>query len=312
MIYCISDVHAADRGTRDNFNVKGREIRFYDFLKWVEQQQAKLYILGDLFDWWQVNFSSSINQYHGLLDKLDAMQSTYVLGNHDNTLMNFVYIDNNIIEMPHPFFKRMSKPFVQTIGGRKFAFLHGHEFDPYCNKNNPGIGEIATIIAGMLEDLSNGPFIGNLSVEDELKSIGSNSRLCDNIQAIEKYRQNNNIDVVIYGHTHTPGNIGNYHYNSGTWARQIDTFTKIDDEGQVSLWQWKEGVGPVLFEKTLTTTKSSFETADSKDVFDNGYTDEIIKKYLSDIYNKTAAINTIYDNKMEEINIKRLTIPEVS
>jgi hypothetical protein len=225
------------------------------------------------------------------------------------------FVGNNIpchVEMPHPFFKRMSQPFGQIIGGRKFAFLHGHEFDPYCNKNNPGLGEITTIIAGMLEDLANGPFIGNVSVEDELASIGANSRLCDNIQAIENYRQNSNIDVIVYGHTHAPGNIGNYHYNAGTWARQTDTFIKIDDEGQVSLWQWKEGVGPVPFDKILTTTKSSFETADSKDVFNNGYTDEIIKKYLSDIYNKTAAINTIYDNKMEETNIKRLTIPDIT
>ena len=57
----------------------------------------------------------------------------------------------------HPLFQRACHPFEETIGGRKFAFLHGHEADPYCCDLNPGVGEITAIISGLLEDRNKGP-----------------------------------------------------------------------------------------------------------------------------------------------------------
>ena len=58
----------------------------------------------------------------------------------------------------HPLFQRAHGPFEEVIGGRRFAFLHGHEADPYCCDLNPGIGEITAIISGMLEDRNKGPY----------------------------------------------------------------------------------------------------------------------------------------------------------
>ena len=264
MIYCISDLHACDHGPRDNFDYADRLICFNDFLDWVEGQKAQLMIIGDLFDWWQSNFSASANAYRNLLDRFEAMQATYIVGNHDNTLTNFINTD---VPMPHPFFKRMVLPFEQVIGGRKFAFLHGHEVDPNNSQLNPGLGTINTIIAGMLEDRNNSPFSEGNAVEDGFigkledvlslwQKITFQTDWYDKmIQDVEAYRKSKGADVVISGHTHLPGNMGDYHYNIGTWARQINTFGKIDDEGQVSLWQWKGNVGPVSFEKQLYITK---------------------------------------------------------
>src|ERR1035437_9397483 len=156
MIISISDIHLGDRGPRDNFNYKDREPRIYKFLDWVEKQQAQLIVQGDLMEFWQINMSACINAYKDLLNRLDSMQAIYITGNHDNSLVHLI---NTNYEMPHPFFKRMVKPFQQIIGNRKFYFFHGHEFDPYCNKSNPALGDIATILAGMVEDLNGSPFI---------------------------------------------------------------------------------------------------------------------------------------------------------
>ena len=59
-IFCVSDLHLCDRGYRDNFAVEGREARFYKFLDYVEAEGGQLYVLGDLFDWWQANLSKSV------------------------------------------------------------------------------------------------------------------------------------------------------------------------------------------------------------------------------------------------------------
>ena len=68
----------------------------------------------------------------------------------------------------HPLFKRSCRAFEEEIGGYRFAFLHGHEADPYCCDPNPGAGEITAIISGMLEDRNKGPFAGDgNAVEDQ-------------------------------------------------------------------------------------------------------------------------------------------------
>ena len=266
MIYCVSDLHACDRGPRDNFSFGGRGVRFNDFLDWVGGQRGDLMVLGDLLDWWQVNLSESVNAYAGLLDRLDALHAVYVVGNHDNALVRFVGTN---VGLPHPFFRRMVLPFELEIGGRKFAFMHGHEVDPSNCQLNPGIGQINTIISGMLEDRNNGPFVGHEAVESMfIGSLESVLALWQRltmqepwyekmVRDVEAYRIGKGADVVVSGHTHRPGNVGISYYNTGTWARQVDTFARIDDDGQVTLWQWKEGVGAVPFEQALKLVKEA-------------------------------------------------------
>ena len=157
-IFCVSDLHLCDRGYRDNFAVEGREARFHKFLDYVEAEGGQLYILGDLFDWWQANLSRSIRAYRDLLARLAHIGPAgglWVAGNHDNALTDFIGSEIKLrgLELP-----AMSKAFEATIGGRRFAFLHGHESDPYCRDLNPGTGEITAIISGLLEDRNRGPF----------------------------------------------------------------------------------------------------------------------------------------------------------
>ena len=58
------------------------------------------------------------------------------------------------------------------------------------------------------------------------------------VEGVEKYRKEKQCDVVVYGHTHHPGRIGDYHFNSGSWARTNDTYVCIEDDGAVEVYEW--------------------------------------------------------------------------
>jgi UDP-2,3-diacylglucosamine pyrophosphatase LpxH len=263
-IFCVSDLHLCDRGPRDTFVFGDREKRFHQFLDYVEKSGGQLYILGDLFDWWQANLSASVRAYKDLLERLACvgvglLGTNWIAGNHDSALTDFIGTEIKLrgIEMPV-----MSRAFETTIGGRRFAVLHGHESDPYCRSMNPGTGEITAIISGMLEDRNQSPFDRRgHAIEDEFvgtleaaltlwrKLTFQHGRLDEMIDNVEAYRKEAGADVVIYGHTHEPGQIGNFHYNTGSWCRKEDTFVRIENDGAVSLWQWTDR--PIPLNKCL-------------------------------------------------------------
>ena len=58
------------------------------------------------------------------------------------------------------------------------------------------------------------------------------------VAGVEKYRQEKQADVVVYGHTHDPGQIGDHHFNAGSWARTHDTYVRIEDDGTTNVWEW--------------------------------------------------------------------------
>ena len=258
--YCVSDLHLCDRGPRDNFCYGDREERFYRFLDLVESNHGRLLILGDLFDWWQVPVGAVIVAYRPLLDRLAGMGATWIVGNHDNALAPLIGTE---LMPDHPLLRTACHPFEEIIGGRRIAYLHGHEADPYCCDLNPGTGEITAIISGMLEDRNKGPFHNHHAVEDE--SVGTlegaltlwrrltfqHGRQEEMVAGVEKYRQKQRAAVVVYGHTHEPGHIGDYHFNTGCWARRHDTFVSISDGGQGSVWEWLPDQGPVPFDVKL-------------------------------------------------------------
>jgi len=249
-LFCISDLHLGDRGPRDNFIVGGREERLRRFLDFVDERGGRLLILGDLFDWWQSNLSRTMMAYHQLLGRMarmDGGEVRWIVGNHDNSLVEFI---GSAVELRGLYLPIMSRPFESVIGGRKFAFLHGHEADPYCNSKNPGVGELTAIISGLLEDRANGPLNGHgKAIEDRFvgrleKLVGAWSVLTlrggrqkDIVANIEAYRVNREADIVVYGHTHVAGRVGRI-FNCGTWARDRDTFVLIGDDGGVEVCEW--------------------------------------------------------------------------
>ena len=168
-IFVISDLHMGDGGPRDNFAWGDREKQLGLFLDYVAQQQGELIVLGDLFEFWQMNLSKIITLHKPLMDRLAAMDATYVIGNHDADFDHFIGTGF----LSHPLFEKMSRPFEREIGGKRFKFMHGHEVDPFNSGDTPGKGRVFCILAGMREDENKSPVLPNGEfVEDHLEEIG--------------------------------------------------------------------------------------------------------------------------------------------
>lgn len=245
--YAISDLHMGDGGPRDNF--AGRDGELQLFLDHVEDNHGHLVICGDLFELWQSNVSKVLTKRMKLLDRLARMEAVYILGNHDADLRYFIGQSDFLV---HPFFDRMCIGGYQSVCGKSFQFIHGHEADPYCVSDVPGIGRITAIYSGLAEDKNGGPMLDKYrTVEDRV--VGPMEKLVsiwnwlrgrpDRFTEINRRLRDMPpvADVVICGHTHKPGRIGSWHYNCGTWAEHTNSFIQILPDGTVGVFDWVDG-----------------------------------------------------------------------
>ena len=240
-IFVISDLHMGDGGTRDNFALGDRVEQLGLFLDAVAGHQGELIVLGDLFEFWQMNVSKIVTKHLPLLDRLAAMNATYVLGNHDSDLDGFI----GKALLPHPLFQRMRSPFEREIGGKRFKFMHGHELDSVNKGDIPEWGRVFSILAAIAEDKNGSPVKKNGAfVQDDLEEVGTHledmfggavwlmgklkrlfglgglgipaqhltpaqnpDRQKELLAMYQEDMEDSGYDVLIAGHTHQPGRI---------------------------------------------------------------------------------------------------------
>lgn len=247
-LFAISDLHLGDGGPRDNFT-PDKEAELNRFLDFVElQRDPKLVICGDLFELWQANISRVLMHRLGLLDRLARLGAIYVLGNHDIDLKYFVGQPG---WLGHPFFQTMCLSYETKFAGRRYAFIHGHEADPYCRSEDPGLGRITAIYSGLKETRHGGPMRTKYRTVEQC-SVGRLERLVNFLGRLvgkpnRRKAMNRELqvlakaigaDTLVCGHTHFPGRIGDWHVNCGTWAERDNSFVWIKDEigCQVCCW----------------------------------------------------------------------------
>jgi len=271
-VFVISDLHLGDGGHRDNFAVGDRRRQLDLFLDHVAQRGGELLILGDLFEFWQMNLSRIVTRHLELLDRLAAMQAVYVVGNHDADLRYFIGTGL----LGHVFFQRMCGPFERQIGSRRFKFMHGHELDPVNAGDAPQWGRVFAIVAGLLEERRGSPVARDGDfVEDNLEHVGEHlmgeiarevgqlghwlhlggmaiprerltpaqnpQRVRELLDVYHRDQQQSGYDVAVVGHTHCAGRGGNWYFNSGTWARKVNSYIEIDSAGEVQIFDWQNG-----------------------------------------------------------------------
>ncbi len=277
-IYVVSDLHVGDGGPRDNFLVGGRREDFVNFLGYVKKNKGELFILGDLFEFWQSPLGKVVVSNKNLLDKMAKMEVRYIIGNHDADLTAF--IGRNMLT--HPFFKLMSGPIVRDIGGKKFKFQHGHEVDPFNSSPEPSWGRMLAIFAGIFEEKNGSPLLpSGETVEDTLETFGEMllkfwnwmvdkfaSRVRGNAPAprpkeeltpaqnpyriselLPKYRENREsekYDVAVVGHTHRAGQFEDWYFNSGSWVGKNNEFLTISPEGKINFHHWENNADVLI------------------------------------------------------------------
>ena len=244
--FVVSDLHAGDRGLRDSFAYQDREKQFGEFLQYVKAQQGRLIIAGDLLDCWEFNVSKVLTLRRPLLDRLADMGATYILGNHDADLNYFVGGDL----LNHSLIRAACHSVDLTVNGKTIRVIHGHEADPYCVSDTPGVGRITAILTGIAEDKHGGPMASKYKTIAQ-KVVGPMDRAVSHLNWLRgkpsrekqlnqalKAIKDDSCHILISGHTHKPGRIGDWYYNSGTWAEFTNSFIRIDPDGTVGVFDW--------------------------------------------------------------------------
>lgn len=273
-IFVISDLHLGDGGARDKFGSAEKTRQLRAFLDHVGAEGGELFILGDLFELWQMNLSLLLVRRREVLDHFASLDVTYVSGNHDVDLAHFEGTDF----IHHPFFQRMRKPFIREIGGRRYAFSHGHETDPFNAGDDPGFGRMLAIFAALFEQQKGSPLlVGGEGVADVLEQFGESmltiwrvaaaavarraagrtnrdagpgsaltpaqdpDRLREHVAGVRAALERGPYDVAVLGHTHKAGRIGGWYFNSGTWVGPRNWYLRLSPDGGIRYHEWKEG-----------------------------------------------------------------------
>lgn len=278
-LFVISDLHIGDSSKKDSFSKSEKDGLLDSFLDFVEKEDGSLLILGDLLELWLYKPDSVLSGRKDLLDRLNEMPVTFVAGNHDNLVLN---LDKSSI---HPFFNKTSAPFIKTIGGRRFKFMHGHEFDPFMTETIRKCGQKLGYRppASMPDESSHILKSGwpyDLFLEfvelifKILRSITKNTTavmrkacalpytpislliraLRDN-KIIERHfydKSSNLYDIVVAGHTHRPAILDNWYLNTGSWIGPASDFLVINPDGRSQILAWTPS-GPKLNHRLITT-----------------------------------------------------------
>ena len=180
---------------------------FLDFLKTQGQQTERLYILGDLFEYWAGDDDMDSEYLKTVVGALRALADSgtavfWICGNRD------FLTGDRFIEATGA--QALSEPAVIDLAGKKIALVHG---DAQCTDDqaymqfrtmvrNPlwqkqflgmPLAQRKALIAGMREDSQK----GNREKSMQMMDV--------NAAAIDALFTQTGATVLIHGHTHHPG-----------------------------------------------------------------------------------------------------------
>ncbi len=266
-LYVISDLHMGDGSSRDNLVKGNKSILLQRFLDEVETQDGMLVVLGDLFELWRYPADAILEHWQKLIDRMSQMDLIYVPGNHDALFDKRFEKERTM----HPIFKKLHQPFVSTIGGQRFKFMHGHEIDPMISDGMIRMAPVLRLLTGAFEFRQDQCLITCDRVSDALLEAGEQflhgwhkmTRQFD--QAVYEHlgftneqlawlkrplrtrkmlarffreQRDGLYDVTITGHTHKAGRFGQWYFNSGCWTQPVVNYLVIQPDGAISVQDW--------------------------------------------------------------------------
>jgi UDP-2,3-diacylglucosamine pyrophosphatase LpxH len=235
----ISDVHLGFRGCSAEY--------LLDFLHSIETET--LYLVGDIIDLWSLKKSFFWPQQHddvirALLDK--ARRGTrviYIPGNHDAAFREYDGTVFGNLEIRR-------QTLHETADGRRFAVLHGDEFDSAV-KTSPWLEALGNHAYALLLGLNR--YLNHVRRWFGLPYWSIAAYLKHKVKRAVQYMANfereladearrRGVDGMICGHTHRAEirHIDGVLYcNDGDWVESCTTLTE-DFSGKLSLLRWAE------------------------------------------------------------------------
>ena len=237
-VYFISDVHL---GVDYEWSSEEREKQLILWLEEVSSNAKKIYIVGDLFDYWFEYRSAVPKGYFNLLSTLRKLSDrnieiNYLTGNHDMWHKDYV-ADSTGVRVTHGYV-------IDQIDGLKFYITHG---------DGLGSGDRSyKVIRSILKNrachklfsllhpsigLPLMKYMSRKSRESHESKLNPTLRQKEYCRSIGKKR--NDIDYFIMGHAHSP-EVTDIEYsqyvNLGDWTNHF-TFA-IWDGQSIELKRW--------------------------------------------------------------------------
>jgi len=216
--YFVSDLHF---GLLDKDKEKSREREFVKFLEFINKDADKLFILGDLFDYWfeykrviQKGYFRTFTALQNLVEK--NIEVHYFIGNHD--FMHRDYFEKEIGTHVYEDAKEFE------IDGKKFFLGHGDGLI----KNDIGYNILKKVLRNKsiqkLYSLFHPDFGIWLASSSSRTSRGYTSKKSygevDGLFEAAKLKIDEGFDFVLFGHSHirkTEEYSRGKYINLGTW-----------------------------------------------------------------------------------------------
>ncbi|MBD3290697.1 UDP-2,3-diacylglucosamine diphosphatase [candidate division KSB1 bacterium] len=237
-VYFISDIHI---GAGDTEKEQEKLEHLFSFFNYIEKPGNKLFIVGDLFDFWFEYKHVVPNKYYRLFFRFSKLieqgvEIHFLPGNHDYWIRDF--FEQEIGFIVH------QETYQTEIDGVRFFLFHGDG----VSKKDKGYQLLKKVFRNPVNiflyrllhpDL--GVPLASFSSHTSRKHT-ANKILNDEADyleyAVDKFKKG--FDCVIMGHSHNPlieKVDGKYLINLGDW---IDNFTYgLFSNGKISLNYWK-------------------------------------------------------------------------
>ena len=216
-VYFFSDVHlgAAEKAEEDI-----KLSKLFSLFDLMQSKARKIYILGDLFDFW-FEYKHAIPKEHlRVVFRLAAMIESgievhYISGNHDFWLGKFLSNEVGI---------KIHKDYLETIeDGKKLFMIHGDGLSPadwkyrvlkriLRNKVNIWLYQKIPPDWGI-------PLAKFVSSSSRLHTAGRENRFIKDYEVFAREKIKSGYDAVIIGHTHFPQRIK---YDNGIYLNTGD------------------------------------------------------------------------------------------
>jgi len=235
----ISDIHLGFRGCSAEY--------LLDFLHSIETET--LYLVGDIIDLWSLKKSFFWPQQHNdvirtILGKAKrGTRVVYIPGNHDHLFREYDGMVFGNVEIRR-------QAIHETADGRRFAVLHGDEFDSAV-KTSPLLEALGNHAYALLLGLNRhvnhvrrwfGLPYWSIAAYLKHKVKRAVQYIANFEQALADEARRRGVDGMICGHTHR-AEISNFdgvlYCNDGDWVESCTTLTE-DFNGKLSLLRWTE------------------------------------------------------------------------
>ncbi len=205
MIYFISDAHLGSRVIKDP---RAHEKKIVKWLDFVKKDAKKIFLLGDMFDFWfeyRTVVPKGFVRFLGKLAELtdEGIEIHFFTGNHD--MWTFGYLETEVGLIIH------REPQIFTLGTKKFYLAHGDGL----NTEEKGFQLIRKVFhSNLAQKLFRlvPPLLGQEFGYQWSKQNRDNILDADNgykgennewlVTFAKEYSEEHDVDFMIFGHRH--------------------------------------------------------------------------------------------------------------